>query len=133
MRRPGSSSRRGAKPALRASASSNRRGAGGIAIVIALVMLQLLIVGAIVAESRDQNMTKIRLDTTRAFYAAEAGDNMAVRECLTGIDEDHDGSIGTISSDGNANNDPALGQARLTVDRALVGGLTQLAARGRAG
>ncbi len=110
-----------------------RRGAGGIAIIIALVFLQLLVVGAIVTETRDQDISRIRLDATRAFYAAEAGSNMALRESISGLDEDHDGVIGTISSDGNANNDPTIGTARFTVDRALVSGVTQIVSSGRAG
>lgn len=101
--------------------------------MIALVFFQLLIVGAIVTGARDLDTSRLRLDTTRAFYAAESGSNMAVRESISGIDEDHDGGIGTISNDGNPANDPSLGLARFSVTRSLVGGVTQLVANGSCG
>ena len=110
-----------------------RRGAAGVATVIVLVFAQLMVVGAVVVGTRDQDQTIMRLDSTRSFYAAESGANMAVRESMRGVDEDSDGSIGTISSDGNANNDPALGNARFTVVRTLVSGATQLVSTGRCG
>lgn len=113
-----------------------RMASGWVALgmVLVLVLAQLLFVGAIGMGRRDQDLMVRRLETTRAFYAAEAGVNMATREIMTGRDEDGDGRIGRISWDGNPANDPVLpGGARVAVGQALVGALTSVESRGRAG
>lgn len=40
----------------------------------------------ILAGARDQDLTARRLDTARAFRAAEAGANTAIREVMAGVD-----------------------------------------------
>lgn len=117
----------------RAHTAGSRRGAAALAGVILLVFAQLIIVGAVIAGSREQDMTRVRLETTRAFYATEAGCNMAIREAISGIDEDHDGAIGTISNDNNTNNDPTLAAAQVSVSRSAASGLTALVSNGRSG
>lgn len=112
---------------------SLRRGAGGIAAVVTLVFAQIFVVGAVVTGTRDQDLTPLRLDTTRAFYASEAGINMAVREAMSGVDEDGDGTAGTISNDGNASNDPTLVTARFSVSMTLTNGVAQMSCAGRSG
>jgi hypothetical protein len=116
-----------------ASSPNVRRGAGGIAAVIMLVFVQLLIVGAILTGTRDSSMSKVRLDTTQAFYATESGMNMSVREVIRNVDEDLDGGVGTISNDGNANNDPTLLGARFAVEGAVAGTDRTFTSNGRAG
>jgi hypothetical protein len=108
-----------------------RRGAVGIAVIALLVIIQLIIVATVVAGARDQDMTVQRLDAVRAFYACESGSNMAVREWYRSLDEDGDGTIGTISNDGNAANDPALGPARWSSVLAGVPGGTSATCTGR--
>jgi hypothetical protein len=97
------------------------------------VFLQLAVVGSVVLSARDQDTTVQRLDTLRSFYAAEAGMNMAIREMINNSDEDGDGTIGTISNDNNAGNDPLLGTARVYVVKTISGPTSILTSRGRAG
>ncbi len=118
-------------PRVRPSGKHLRRGAGGIAAVIMLVFAQFFIVGAVVTGARDLDITPMRLDTARAFYAAEAGMNMSVRETMSGTDED--GGVGTISNDSNANNDPQLVTARFCVTSTVTAGVASVSAAGRSG
>lgn len=110
-----------------------QRGTAAIGVVIALVLLQLTVAGMVLAGARDHDLTQRRVDTLRAFYAAEAGVNMAVRELTTSTDSDGDGVVGSISADGVDTNDPAIGPARVNVTLVVADGLTTVTARGRAG
>lgn len=109
------------------------RGTAGVATILTLVILQLAIVSIVVAGARDVDIAQQRLDTARAFYAAEAGLSMCMREVMSGADEDGDGTIGTISNDGNSANDPALGSARFSVSSSTSAGQTTFDTQGRAG
>lgn len=113
--------------------TAHRRGAIGVAAVIALVFAQLLIVGVIITGAREQDTTVQRLDTLRAFYAAEGGMNMAIREMMNLNDDDGDGTVGSISNDNNASNDPQAGNARVYVTTAVSGPTTTLVSRARSG
>lgn len=93
----------------------SRRGTAAVAAVALLLILNVVVVGLITTSGRDQSLTARRMETIQAFYAAEAGINMAVRELLISVDEDGDGTIGGISSDGNAANDPSIGAATVSV------------------
>ena len=86
--------------------TTTRRGTVGVAMIAAMVILQLLVVGVVLSDARDHDATVQRLDSSRAFYAADAGISMAMMELATGADNDADGAIGTISHDGNPDNDP---------------------------
>ncbi len=108
-------------------------GTVAITLLIVLVVMQLVVVGIVIAGARDHDLTDNRVDTVRAFYAAEAGMNMAIREILTYNDDDGDGGIGSISNDGNSANDPALGTARFVITSAPVGNETALTCTGRSG
>lgn len=119
-------------PTARARTTS-RRASATVSILIVLVGLQLAVALSVLGGARDQDLGSRRVDTIRAFYAAEAGVNMAVRELMQDVDEDSDGGIGSISSDGNDANDPLLGRARLRVQRADAGGTTTLTSRGTCG
>jgi hypothetical protein len=113
--------------------SGARRGAVGIGVIAALVILQVVIVVAVVAGARDQDMTTQRLDSSRALYAADTGIHMALRELAGNSDGDGDGAIGSISSDGNSGNDPALSQARVVVTKSTTGTVSTVTAVGRSG
>jgi hypothetical protein len=110
-----------------------RRGTVAAAMVIALVLLQLVVAGMVMAGARDQDLTQRRVETARAFYAAEAGMNMALREIILTTDFDGDGTAGTISDDGNPANDPTLSGAQVVVTQAAAGGVITLTSRGRCG
>ena len=121
------------RPGQAVRASVSRRGTAAIAVVIMLVLLQMSVAGMVLSGGRDQDLSTRRMDTIRAFYAAEAGVNMAVREMSKSVDYDADGTIGSISNDANATNDPALGSARVFVTKVTAGATITLTARGRSG
>ena len=110
-----------------------RRGVAAIVMVMLLLLMAVMIIGIALSGARDQDLTVRRLETIQSFYAAEAGMNMAIREIIENADEDGDGTIGTISDDGNVNNDPQLGAARVSVTQAVAGGDTTLTSQGRSG
>ena len=113
-----------------------RGGAAAVGMVVALVVISLIVIGITTGSARDHDMTVRRVETIEALYAAEAGINMSIRERMTGVDEDGDGVIGTISNDGNAANDPALGIARFHVTLsagAPLANQTTLISKGRSG
>jgi Tfp pilus assembly protein PilX len=113
--------------------SAQRRGAAVIAVVVVLVLLSVALVGAVGVGAREQDLTVRRMDSLRAFYAAEAGMNMAIRELASGVDEDGDGVIGGVSDDGDDNTGPLIGPARVNVARTEPGGVLTLTSDGRAG
>lgn len=92
-----------------------RRGYAALAALLIMLFLWLSVTGAIVTGTRDQDQWTNRINTTKAFYAAEGGTNMAIREIMTGVDEDGDSTVGSISDDGVPGNDPAIGPARVYV------------------
>lgn len=110
-----------------------RRGSAAVAAVIVMAILGLIVVAVVAGGARDQDLTVKRLQTVRAFYAAEAGMNMAIRELAGGVDEDGDGSVGGISDDGDDTNDPMFGSATVSVSAAEGAGELTLTSRGRAG
>jgi Tfp pilus assembly protein PilX len=117
----------------RLRACRSARGAVGIALVVAMVILQIIIVVVVVAGARQHDLHFRRVETIRAFYAAEAGMNMAMRELMDATDHDGDGGVGTISNDGITANDPALGTAQVFVGSAPAGTQVTLTSRGRDG
>lgn len=86
----------------------SRTGAAAAAVILMLVIAELLITSAVLGSALDQDATLGRIESLRAFYAAEAGLNMSVRELMVGVDENGDGTIGTVSNDGSATSDSAL-------------------------
>lgn len=86
-----------------------RRGSGLIALLVALIVLQLLVAVIVTGGARDQASSGVRVEASRALYAAEGAANMAYAEVFAGADLDGDAGLGTISNDGNAANDPSIG------------------------
>jgi hypothetical protein len=112
---------------------ASRKGAASLACVILMVVWQITLVGAILPDCRNQDTTLQRLDTVRAFYAAEGGMNMAIREVFSNEDIDADGGIGSISNTGSPTDDPDIGPGRVYVVTSESGGITTLVSRGRSG
>jgi hypothetical protein len=104
-----------------------------VAMIVLLMLANLIIVGLVLGTGRDHEMTVRRVESIEALYAAEAGVNMAVRELAQNVDEDGDGTVGTISDDGNAANDPTRGSAALVVTLSVDGNESTLTAKGRSG
>jgi hypothetical protein len=110
-----------------------RRAATAVAVIVVLVIIDLVIVGLVISGSRGHDLTIRRMETVEAFYAAEAGMNMAMREILVDEDQDGDCTIGTISHDGESGNDPGFGNAAWVVTADRSGGLVTLRSYGRSG
>ncbi len=97
------------------------------------MIVELVIVTGVIGGARDHDLTVWRMQTVESFYAAEAGLNMAIREFVKDADEDGDTKIGGISDDGNAANDPTLGNAQVFVTATTAGSETTLTSEGRSG
>ena len=110
-----------------------RRGAAAVATIILLMLMNLIIVGMIIGGARESDLTVRRLETVQAFYAAEGGMNMALRELMENADEDGDGVVGSISDDADDGNNPTLGSATLVVTLAEDSGETTVTSEGAAG
>ena len=78
--------------------SVSRRASVAVAIIIALVILQIAVTGAVMSGGRDEDLTVRRVDTLRAFYASEGAMNMAIREYARQADESGDGTAGSIAT-----------------------------------
>ncbi len=111
-------------------------------MILLMMIIDLIIIGMVVTQSRDHDPTVRRLQTIEALYAAEAGVNMSIRELSIPADEDgdDDGSwpfgIGTISDDTNPATDPTLGNAQFVVTAEAntpVVGQTTITSEGRSG
>ncbi|MEE8154587.1 MAG: hypothetical protein V3T53_06455 [Phycisphaerales bacterium] len=111
----------------------HRRATIAISMIIALVVVNLIIISIVLGGARDHDLSIKRIETIQAFYAAEAGMNMAIREMMNSTDEDGDGAIGTISDDATPANDPTFGLAQVLVTSAVAGPQTTLTSQGRAG
>jgi hypothetical protein len=113
-----------------------RRGVAAVAMVVILLVVDLIIVGFVVGLGRDHNLTVHRMQTLEAMYAAESGVNMSIREMMYDVDEDGDGTAGTISDDSDDGTDPAVGNARFVVTAAAdtpAAGQTTFTSSGRSG
>jgi Tfp pilus assembly protein PilX len=117
----------------RSGSAPSRRGVAAVVMVVLLMVIGLVIVGMVMRGSRHQDLSVRRLETVQAFYAAEAGMNMAIREMMVGLDEDGDGDIGTISDDGDDGTDPQFGTGRVRVTLSTGGVQSTLVSRGRSG
>ncbi len=118
---------------IRMRRTQHRRATIAISMIIALVVVNLIIISIVIGGARDHDLSIKRIETIQAFYAAEAGMNMAIREMMTNTDEDGDGAIGTISDDATPANDPTFGQAQVLVTSAVAGPQTTLTSVGRSG
>lgn len=116
-----------------ASRFRTRRGSVLAAVIVLLLILELALASLLMSGTNEQGVGIDRLNTVRAFYAAEAGTQMALREIMLGTDEDGDGAIGGISDDGDPDTDPVIGPASARVAVAQVTGATVVTSEGRCG
>lgn len=105
-----------------------RRAAAAVAAVILLVLLNLIILGVVQRSASDQDIAISQARGIQAFYAAEAAQNMALAEIMKDTDADGDGTVGSISDDGNDANNPLIGTARAKVVRTELDEGTSLVA-----
>lgn len=112
---------------------SLRRGVAAVAMVGVLLLVEVTLLSAVIGVRIDLTLAPARLDSVRAFYAAEGGMNMAIRELILETDADGDGTAGSISDDNNAGNNPTLGSADVSVALVTAGAVHTLTSEGRAG
>jgi hypothetical protein len=110
-----------------------RRAATVVAVIVILVIIDLVIVGLVLSGSRGDVLAVRRAETVKAFYAAEAGMNMAMREVMLDQEQDGDCKVGCISHDGDDGNDPGFGNAAWVVTASTSGAVTTIRSYGRAG
>lgn len=110
-----------------------RRGTVLIAVVVAMVMLQVVVAAVIISGARDLDIAGRSVEVARSLYAGEAGMNMALRELANNLDEDADGAIGSISNNGVAGDDPNLSGGRVYVTQSKVASTTTMISNARCG
>lgn len=91
------------------------RGSVLVAAVVSMTVLLLVVSTMVISGGREADIGKLRVQEAQALYAADAAANIALREARQSSDIDGDGAVGTLSNDGNNNNDPTLNGARMRV------------------
>lgn len=94
---------------------NNRRGAALIAFVTALLVLGTMTLTVLQMTAVGSHSHLAHYRSNGAFYAAESGLEMSYREVNQGSDIDSDGTIGSISNNGNAADDPTLTSGSFSV------------------
>ena len=107
-----------------------RRGVVAVAMILAMVFLMLVVTTVVVCDARDSDTARTREQADRAFFAADAGIQMAIREIMDEADEDGDGGVGTISNDGIPGTDPVFNGAPVVVSRQVNQGFVSISAFG---
>lgn len=99
--------------------SSSRRGAALIAFVTALLVIGTLVLWLFHVTSGTSSASLSHFISTGALYAAESGMEMGAREIGHGTDFDNEGNgtLGTISNNGNPTDDPALATGAWSVEQ----------------
>lgn len=110
---------------------NSRTGSAVVAVIVALVVLQLAVVVIVLAGSRDQSTSATRMQAAQAQYSAEGVAAMAVRELTLGTDEDGDGGIGSIAAGAAA--DPVIRGAAARATVSTVGTVSTVSVSGDSG
>jgi hypothetical protein len=93
------------------------RGVALVAFVAAMLVIGTLALWLFQVTAATSQGASGHFLSTGAFYAAESGVELALRETVHSppTDIDSDGTIGTISDNGDAGDDPALGTGAVYV------------------
>lgn len=108
----------------------HRRATAAVSVLIALVALQLVVAAALLGGTRDADIADKSLQGLRSQYAADSGLQMSLREAFLQVDEDADGTIGSVSNDGNSANNPTISSARAVTTASIAGANTTITATG---
>ncbi len=97
----------------------SRRGVAVVSFIAALLIIGTLVLWLFQLTASTTTSTLSHYYSTGAFYASESGIELALRELTSSpaTDIDSDGTIGTISDNGDDNDDPALSTGRVVVER----------------
>ncbi len=95
---------------------SRRGGVAILAFVVALLVIGTFALWLFQLTASTATSTLTHYYSTGIFYAAETGLELSLRELTQPGDIDSDGTVGTISDNGNDADDPALagGSVRVT-------------------
>ena len=119
--------------------SSERKGVAILAFVTALLVIGTMSLWLLHLTATTNSASMGHFYSTGAFYASEGGLEMSLRELNSSpaTDIDSDGTIGSISDNGNASDDPVLATGAFYVsprrahhpgadsDRTLILGLSE--------
>lgn len=94
-----------------------RRGMAVIGFVIALLVIGSFALWLFQLNAASSRSTLSHFYSTGAFYAAESGLEMALRELNLGNDIDSDGTNGTISDNDDPTDDPSVATGAFFVER----------------
>jgi len=108
-----------------------RRGIAILAFVLAMLVIGSFALWLFQLTASTSSSSLGHYFSTGAFYAAESGLEMGIREINQSNDFDSDGTIGTISDNGNAADDPALVSGAVFVEPSPTKGLPWYQATGR--
>ena len=114
-------------------ACPRRRGSILVALVVALIVLSLIVIGVSLAGARDLDLTVHRAQWSQAQLAATAAADMAVKELYDNVDEDGDGTIGTISGGTGGSGNPVINGASFYASKSVSGSTTTVTATGTGG
>ena len=97
----------------------HRSGVAIVAFVVALLIIGTFALWLFQITASTSVAASGHYLSTGAFYAAESGIEMALRELTRSppSDIDSDGTIGTISDNGKADDDPALASGAVHVEK----------------
>lgn len=109
-----------------------RRGSILVALVVMLVILSLIVIGISIEGAQDQTLSVTRTGGEQAFMAAASAANLAVKEMYDGIDNDGDGTIGSIAN-GVVANGPIIAGAQCAASVSVSGPTTTITATGLLG
>lgn len=110
----------------RSSRHYHHRGVAILSFVAALLIIGTMVLWLFQLTASSSISSLGHFISTGAFYGAESGIEMTLRELnhSPANDIDSDGLIGTISSDGNPANDPTLATGLFYVERVSITPLT---------
>ncbi|MFN0131796.1 MAG: LamG domain-containing protein [Phycisphaerales bacterium] len=108
----------------------HRRGTVLVAVVIAMILLGLVVATAVMSGTRDGDLTVLRVQGTKAQYAADAAVAMAVKEVFDNIDGDGNGTVGSISNSSLVTAGTALAGMTMSAAASTSGSTTTITARG---
>lgn len=108
------------------------RGTVLVGVLIALILI-MMTVFAVVFTGRQASQSLVKaVQGDRARAAADAAAQAALRESYANADLDGDGTVGSISNDGNTANDPTINNGtRFWAEKSVAGSVVTITARGQ--
>lgn len=78
--------------------ASTRRGLALLVAIVALAIIHIAVVGAVISGESEAQVSAFRVETVRAFYAAESGAMIAIRSNSDGLNVPGAGSTQAVGS-----------------------------------